>query len=255
MTMPLPRVLLFGHSHIGAVLQAYEAELAAGSQAFELVSYQFLRPDREHIVELDGVWRYHPDCEKELLHLIEQTRPDLRVSMLQGEQAVSAGLIAPEKPFGFYFPGEETETNSRIGIIPFDILLESCRMEFSLISGLLDTLRARDVPPAIALSPPPPIGDSQYILTSNLRHAGIAEQLARHGLPTTSWRYRIWKLYVHALRMIYEERGIAFLDPPPETCGPDGCLLQPFWSDIFHANPSYGRLLLRQIRSFVTSGF
>ena len=57
----LPRVLVFGHSHIVALVNAHKAEAAAGEARFDLVSYQFLRDDRQHITNVDGKWRYHPD--------------------------------------------------------------------------------------------------------------------------------------------------------------------------------------------------
>ena len=252
--MSLPRILVFGHSHMGALLEAYRAEAANDTQTFELVSYQFLREDRPHIVHLDGKWRYHPDCEKELGRMIQSSEPTVLASMLQGEQAVLAGMIAPEKTFEFYFPGEEAEFSAPAEIVPFDILFEMCQFEHRLISALLDNLKDLVSMPALALSPPPPIGDSDFILASNPNHANIGEYIHKHGLPLTHWRYRIWKLHTLALRAIYQEHGIAFVDPPRESQGDDGCLLNPFWSDVFHANARYGHLLLRQIQSFVTNG-
>ncbi len=252
--MSLPLVLVFGHSHMGALLEAYSAEARDGNESFELISYQFLRAGRPPAVHIDGKWRYHPDCERELRRLIEQLEPSLLVSMLQGEQAASAGMILLDHPFEFYFPDEPAEFNPLTKIVPFDILLESCKLEYRPISDLLDTLKALGTAPSLALSPPPPIGDSQFILASNPKHANIAESLATRGLPATRWRYRVWKLFTHALRAIYQDRGIAFVDPPRETYGEDGCLLRPFWSDVFHANARYGRLLLRQIQSFVSNG-
>jgi hypothetical protein len=249
-----PRILVFGHSHMGALQVAYAAEAAGGSAGGELVFYQFLREGRPHIILHDGKWQYHPDCRRELLDLIRATQPRLMVSMLQGEQAVLAGLVVPQLPFDFYLPEEEAATSTVAEIIPYDVLLECCKFDYRLICDLVDEVRTATAQPVIALSPPPPIGDRDFILANNLRHANIGEHIKQHGLPTTRWRRRLWQVHTEAIRSIYRERGIAFADPPAETCGADGCLLQPFWSDAIHANEAYGRLLLRQIRSLATSG-
>jgi hypothetical protein len=258
----LPRVLVFGHSHMGALIEAYAAA-ASGTVAFQLVSYQFLRPERPHIVLAEGKWQYHPECRRELHQLIAATRPRLLVSMLQGEQAILAGLTAPERPFEFFFPGEEAHCEEARGdevrgdetaeIIPFDALLESCKLEYGLISDLLDHLEGANARPSLALSPPPPIGDGDFILASG-QQANIAELISARGLPATAWRRRVWRLHAEALRAIYRDHGIPFADPPAAAYGGDGCLLQPFWSDALHANSAYGQLLLRQIGAVLTEG-
>jgi hypothetical protein len=101
--MSLPTFLVFGHSHMHALIDAYN-ERATEARLFDLVSYRFLREDREHIVNIGGKWEYHPDCLCELASLIETTRPEMLVSMLQGEQAIISGLIGPEKPFDSIYP-------------------------------------------------------------------------------------------------------------------------------------------------------
>jgi hypothetical protein len=186
-----------------------------------------------------------------LRRLIEQIEPAAIVCMLQGEQAASAGMIAPEKPFEFFFPGEEGGVAVSGEIVPFDLLFSACKQTYRLIAQLLDQLKPAINMPAIALSPPPPVGDAQFILASNPKFANISEHLQRRGLPSTRWRQRMWRLHTAALRTIYQERGIAFVDPPLGSLDADGCLSRPFWADVFHANTAYGRLLLRQVESFV----
>ena len=63
----LAKIVVFGHSHMGALLAAFDQQVAQGQQSCDLVSYQFLRADRQHIVNIDDTWRYNPECEQELL--------------------------------------------------------------------------------------------------------------------------------------------------------------------------------------------
>ena len=249
----LPRVVLFGHSHMGALVAAFDEQVSQRRQSLDLFSYQFLRTDRPHIVNVGGRWRYNPECEDELRRLIAQTRPFALISMLQGEQAVAAGLIMPERRFDFYFPGEETYVaDPAQEIVPYDLLLEACKIEHHLVSDLLDRLKPFVTVPIFALCPPPPIDDEEFILASNPKHANIAEHLAKRGLPATHWRYRIWKVHIAALRAIYEARGIRFIEPPREAIGANGCLDARFRSDVFHANAAYGHLLLQQTQQLIT---
>jgi len=250
----LPKAVVFGHSHMGALLAAFDQQLSERRQSFDLIPYQFLRIDRPHIVNLQNRWQYNPECEQELHQLIDEIQPHIVISMLQGEQAVAAGLIAPEKWFDFYFPGENDYTPKQDeAIIPFDVLFEICKIQYQLISDLLDKLQSLKPVPMFALCPPPPIDDREFILASNPKHANIAEHLAKRGLPPTSWRYRIWKLHMAALRMIYEDHGIGFIEPPRDAIGANGCLTEAFRSDVFHANAAYGHLLLQQLRHVLDS--
>jgi len=138
----LPKVVVFGHSHIGALLVAFDEQVSQRRQSLELLSYQFLRTDRPHIVNIDNRWRYNPECEDELRRLIMTAQPTAIVSMLQGEQAVAAGLIMPERRFDFYFPGEETRVaEPGQEIAPYDLLFEACKAEHQLVSDLMDRLR------------------------------------------------------------------------------------------------------------------
>ncbi len=249
--MSRPKALVFGHSHMGALLTAFERAAANGQSSVDLVSYQFLRDERPHIVNIDGKWRYHPECQSELREMIRTVAPSIIVSMLQGEGPALAGLAMPARPFEFYFPGEQHELERSHEIVPFDLLLEACRYEHRLISNLLDEVVPFGVP-AVALSPPPPVGDADFIFAAAPKGTAFANNMRERGLPPLAWRCRIWQLHVLAYRTIYEQHGIMFVNPPSEACDTKGCLRQPFWSDVFHANAEYGRLLLRQIESHVT---
>lgn len=246
--MALPKILVLGHSHLTSLLDAYK-EQARENRAVDLVFYQFLREDRSHIVNIAGHWQYHPDCVRELRDLIATTQPETLVVMLQGEQAILCGLTGPEKPFEFYFPNEAQQFDEAMEIIPFDILMEFCKEQHGLIPPLLDQIKSMTTAPAFALSPPPPVGSSALILS----HPRARELAAGRELTPIIWRYRIWKLHVLALRTLYQQKGVQFIDPPGESYGEDGCLLQRFWSDALHANSRYGHLLLRQLNDHVTS--
>ncbi len=246
--MESQRVIAFGHSHLGALNAAYEKTGPEPSLSYALTTYQFLRSDRPHIVNVDNSWRYNPEIERELLHILDQTTPIAVVIMLQGDQAISSGLTAPAKPYDFFFPGEVGYSPSPgTEIIPFDLALSACKKTYHLIADFLDLIRDRLPPVSFALCPPPPVGDREFILSSSTRHGNISSHIEKFGLPDAAWRRRIWKLHTTALRSVYEERSIAFIDPPPESFDEAGCLRIEYRGDVFHANVAYGQMLLDQI--------
>ena len=251
--MSLTRVIAFGHSHLGALDLAYAQAGGRRDLPYELTTYQFLRNDRPQIVNLDEKgWRYHPEIAHDISALIDTIKPQAVVMMMQGEQAVSAGLIASAKPYDFYFPRETGYIpNAASEIISFDLILKVFIAYYRIIGDFIDLIRGRLPPLSFAFSPPPPVGDRQFIIDSDTKHGNIACHIKKNGLPATAWRYRIWKINVMAMRAMYEARSIPFIDPPDGTANEDGCLRLDFRSDVFHANLAYGELLLGQIGSLI----
>lgn len=244
----LQTVVAFGHSHLSALCAAYAQLGAQPDISYKLVSYQFLRSDRPHIVKADDIWRYNPDIEAELVALLDKTKPDAVAIMLQGEQAISSGLAPPEEPYDFFFPWDQAYIpNPGSTIIPFDLIFEACVERYQVVGQFLTLIRNRLPSLSFALCPPPPVGDDKFILDADIQHANISQHVAKFGLSPIIWRRRIWKLHTMVLQNIYAANDIGFIDPPPESYSDDGSLLTKFRSDVFHANACYGRLLLGQI--------
>lgn len=247
--MSLNSVLAFGHSHLGALSLAYAQAGGRRDLPYELTTYQFLRSDRPQIINPDDKgWRYHPEIARDIFALIDAIKPQAVVIMMQGEQAVSAGLIAPAKSYDFYFPHEAGYIpNAASEIISFNLMLKVFITRYQIIADFIDLIRDKFPPLSFAFSPPPPVGDRQFIIDSNTKHGNIACHIKKNGLPATAWRYRIWKINMMAMRTVYDARSIAFIDPPDGTANDDGCLRLDFRSDLFHANLAYGERLLEQI--------
>lgn len=248
------KIVVFGHSHLGALTAAYASADVRATLDFELFPFQFLRSDRPQFVNPDNAgWRYHPDIERELVELIKTVEPDAAVVMMHGEQAISAGLIAPAKPYDFFFPGETGYTPYPASeIIPFELMLKLTVAKYHTIADFLDFMRERLPPLAFGLCPPPPVGDRQFILNSGTQHEDISNQIKKYGLPSMAWRNRIWKINALAMREVYGARGIGFVDPPNAAFDDNG-LRPEYRADVFHANAAYGELLLKQIDRLLAS--
>jgi hypothetical protein len=193
-------------------------------------------------------WRYHPDIEHELVELIAGVQPDVVMIMLQGEQAITAGLTAPTKYFDFFFPGEEDYyPDPSHEIIPYFLIFEATLRRYELIDNFLNEIKGHLPQLCFTFCPPPPASDVEHILKADLKHGGISESISRFGLPSLVWRHRMWRLHITALRSIYEKYGVGFLNPPSQACDEAGYLQEAFRGDVFHANAAYGGLLLNQI--------
>jgi hypothetical protein len=250
--MSLNKVLAFGHSHLGALSAAYEQAKGRQDLPYELTTYQFLSSDRPQMVNPDDKgWRYHPEIERDIRELTDTFKPQAIVIMMHGEQAVSAGLIVPTKPYDFYFPQEIGYVpNAAVEIISFDLLFKMYIARYHMIADFIDLIRDRLPPLSFALSPPPLVGDRQFIIDSDTKHGNISCHIKKHGLSTTAWRLRIWKINTMAMRTVYKARAIEFIDPPNCTTDENGCLRLEYRADVFHANAAYGQLLLQQIGHF-----
>lgn len=246
------KVLVFGHSHLGAITSAYKKLPEKSNLEFDLITYQFLRSDRQHIVNINGIWCYHPDILIELKSIISRENPNIVISMLQGEQSISLGMVNPKDPYNFFFPKEENYIqNNNNEIVPFDIIYQTCFDRFLHINTFVKEIRKNLPEQTFSFCPPPPISDDNIILNGVMPHKDLASEISKFGLADSQWRYRIWKVYTMALRDSYASNEIRFIDPPSEAVDSNGCLLNEFCSDIFHANMDYGTLLLNQISNLL----
>ena len=102
----MTKLVLFGHSHLGSITRAYDERKTKSDAPFDLEVVQFIRDDIPHIIHGENGWQYNPDGARQLQEVLETIKPRAVFCSLQGEQAVWAGLVAPERPFDFFFPGE-----------------------------------------------------------------------------------------------------------------------------------------------------
>jgi hypothetical protein len=250
--MAKTRIVVFGHSHMDALLDAYSHRSLKEHLGIEIIFYRLMR--KEHSFYIHGKSEYNVELdERELRSLIQEVRPALVVGMLEGQQTALLGMVGPERPFEFCFPGEERHFEPSQEIVPYDMLLETCQEELIGISRCLKDLRPVMTMPALALCPPPPTPDAEFILAHFPPE--VAQSMRQRGIPPAAWRLRIWKLCVLALQAVHREHRMECLSPPPQSHDEEGFLLPSFWSDGIHANAEYGRLLIGQIERAVTAAY
>ena len=64
-------------------------------------------------------------------------------------------------------------------------------------------------------------------------------------------RYKLWLAFVDVAKQLCAELGIIFLEGPPQAKDDDDFLREEYRFDGFHANQSYGQLIVRQLIALV----
>lgn len=257
------RIAVIGQSHLSCLDEAYRRAVANGEAPhFEMASLQLLRREIPYMVHLDGAWQYNPVIDNEIEELIARSRPRLVVLMLEGQQAIGAGMASPHRPYDFHIPGERFQSAGDGEIVPHDMVLEANARHYTHIGAFLDRVRPFLGERVVALAPPPPIADNRHLqdlidreseqFREQLRQAGSETG----GLPSPLWRWKTWRLHVTALGLVYGHHGIPLIDPPETALASGRFLDASLIADAFHGNRAYGFLLLRQLEHLVaaTSG-
>lgn len=240
-----PKLSVLGHSHMHCLMAAYGEVAADDDRPFDLA---FLNMHKEnHLIGVDGKWQYHPEIVAQAVDFIESSAADAIVLMLQGEQATLAGVNPPVRAFEFLFPEEAAaEVPAGREIVPYDLIRKIDEQSFEPMVAFLSQVRPGIAAPVVALAPPPPVGDTDFVV----KCLAVA-QPAPAEIPETRWRYRRWRVAVSVMRQLYEAHAARFFAPPPAAADDDGCLRSEYYWDAVHANPKYGHLLLAQLREFV----
>ena len=238
--MRRPRVLIFGHSHAGAIQKA----LAKPSPQWgdvEFEAYQFIR-------KKNGTTLGDVTVEHALKLIGELENSDLVVSCIGGNQHNVVGLVQHPVPFDVLLSDDRDAIREGAQVIPAAAMLEYFeagirRGDGMLIKRLRDGARGR----FYHLCPPPPKEDEQHILKShetNFARAGILER----GVSPAPLRARLWTLQGRVLEKLCEEWDVELLPPPGKAVSHAGFLKPEYFSaDATHANTAYGALVLLRL--------
>lgn len=173
---------------------------------------------------------------------------DLVVASVRGNYHSVIGLVRHPEPFDFVLEDDpDLPVDESLTLIPSaqmrDIMLEGIGEQMlAMLSALVDRL-GRQV---IAIGPPPPVQDNDYIL-ANARMIQDGD-FAQVVITPPLIRYKIWRLHALMLAEHCRAIGIRHVSPPADTLDGQGYLLPEFRDqDPTHGNAYYGRKLLDKI--------
>ena len=99
---------------------------------------------------------------------------------------------------------------------------------------------------------PKPLSHIQSFIHKERYFTDLAEklQINLNDLVITSdaLRLELWKILTGMLKNYASMLGVNFIDAPPESRDSFGMLMPEYWaSDVTHANPQYGSLLIEKL--------
>ena len=96
----------------------------------------------------------------------------------------------------------------------------------------------------VSMMPAPPLKEDAHIMENPEVFAGLLQE---HGISSSAYRLRVYRLAYEIVENRLAEKGIATLAPPEGSTDQDGFLLPELRLGCTHANARYGRMVLDQI--------
>ena len=235
----MKRLLVIGNSHVEAVGQRYQADLAEGrTPAMPIEVVNVLEPEFRPLLE-GGV------LNAAVVARLDHPDNGLVVSMLGGNDHNVLGLVNHPIPFDFVLP-ERPDLPLTPGAdpIPSRLVRDQLRRRMEILS-YLKVIRDHARQPMIHLESPPPIPDEDHIR----RHPRIfRESIAEHGVAPAVLRYKLWRVHSEIFREACEAADITFLPVPADMQDADGMMIPGAWNpDPTHGNLFYGARLIEQL--------
>ena len=241
------RLLGFGHSHLSALLKAWQSRQKQGRTGgreafFARLNHKSFQPNFE--ME-NGDRRLTPQLERRLQHILRTRAPDAVVCVLMGNEYNALAMVRHPRPYDFAWPERGLVADPKAEEIPFAMM----KAQLAALAGRNALLFWRAIAaaapcPVFLLPPPPPIHSKAHILA----HPGkFGEMTARYGINPPEIRLKMWQLYCCVLQEAVAGSATWFLDLP-DSVFDGGYLAEPYWSqDPTHANSAYGEIVLSYV--------
>ncbi len=244
---PKPRVLAFGQSHLEALIAAHARGGGAGI-AVDVVNFLDPRynPPLQRTPDGDV---YNPLIFDDLRRALAGEAPDFLLASIGGAEHFLRGAVCDPRRYDFILPDQpDLPLTQGAEIIPYDLVLAECVANTRARFRLIETVRGLSSLPVAHLSPPPPVASSAIIEAELPRD--WRDDVAKYGVPSLWFRYRIWAAFMAAGRIAAAETGVIWLDTPAQSRDGNGFLRESYRRDGFHGNAAYGELVLAQLAAF-----
>lgn len=241
-----PKLLAFGHSHLGSVQRAFMRRKRRGETDIEARFARLNLPAFQPNFETKLFRRVvSPALEKRIHHMVKNEAPTAILAALMGNEAASISMLRHPEPYDFAWAPHQLDPEPGTRVIPFDVMKATVRnladKNILLLWKVLDKAARENNVPLYLQLPPPPIADEDHIR----RYPGsFRARIDQYGLSPALFRLKIWLLYCEVVREALANSTTIVLDAPLE--GQDeGYLAASYWSeDPTHGNADYGDLVL-----------
>lgn len=227
-------ILAIGHSHVACV------QLAASEIGFEMSSFNFwLAPGAS--IAANGT-----------LYLSEELKDTIRkhsgpvLSFVGGASHVVLGGLVHPRRFDFVLAEQpELPVHPDAELLPQEAVRAMMRAHMGGYLNLMKEIVELASEPVCHFEPPPPCRDDQRIMRT--MPWSLFPDMKRE-ISTLPFRYKMWRVHGAIIRDWCAAHGVRFIVPPPESVDADGCITDRCTHDGLHGNPTYGALVVDQIR-------
>ncbi len=271
------KLLGFGHSHLNAIVKAWNQagrhdEFAGIEAHFANLSQDKFQPNFETVGLTPSVSkdksllesitaRIRSDkaahdfraagrvavlteaLEKRMSHILKREKPDALLLICMGNEYNTMGMLRHPQPFDFEMPGSDMPLDPDAEVIPYPLMkaqMQALAERNALLFWRFFNQAAPDIPTYV-VPPPPPIPSESHILSFP---GAFADRAREYGISPVGLRSKMWQLYCDVIRETVAGTSSTFFELPGVVLS-RGCLAQQFWQkDPTHGNEIYGRLIL-----------
>lgn len=244
-------LLIVGHSHVRAILEAYEARPpddrgnltawfvplrdARFTPTFETKSDRWGRPEKT----------LNPALEQEITK--RAPTADFIVSCIGGSEHNIFGLVNHPQPFDFVLDeAPDLELRTDCAVLPEAYVRAMLEPQVRGRLSLLKAIQALTGTKIAQIEPPPVVPSNDYVR----RYPGTFRQkVSELGVSPPSFRWKVWRLCGFIVRDFCTANSIHYVESPPQTRDEQGYLVERAWGNgPTHGNTWYGEQVLSELR-------
>jgi hypothetical protein len=239
--------LIFGNSHTVPYARGHRLATSRGQADSDLHRVVFEGECYQPwIQQTENGLTYHPAAAERLCAKISELQPSCLITAVHGADHWILGMGNEERAFDFCVPAlPKHPVSPEAELIPYDLLVRRYRGDLGWQFGLVRAVQRFSTLPIFHLEAPPPVENVELMLKS--LSGGFEKRMQDFGLPSVSFRYKIWWLWTHMTKLWCAELGLHFLEGPPSTRDANGFLRECYHSDGVHGNDDYGERMVQEV--------
>lgn len=243
----MPVELAIGHSQIMPYISGHVVAESRGLTDCGVVDLVLRGPRYEPYVEFTPQGpKLNPAVFADIRTAIETRQPRCLVVALLGSHHWTYGVCNEPRAFDFIVPALPQHPQAPgTELVPYDLMLRRIGDDLNWQFDLVRTIRTFSDLPIFHIEAPPPVQDPDLML--KFVGGDVRERMEQYGFPSSSFRFKMWWLWVHVAKRYCQELGDHFIEGPPETRDSDGFLDVRYYLDGIHGNDDYGAVMVAEV--------
>lgn len=189
---------------------------------------------------------FNPTLLEDIRRSIQEHHPACIVMAVLGSYHWTSGVCNEPRAYDFIVPQlPQHALSPGTELVPYDMMLRLVRSGLDWMFGIVREVRKLSNVPIFHIEAPPPVQSTEMMLRGV--YGPFKEKMEQFGVPSKSFRYKIWWLWVHVAKQLCAELGDHFVEGPPATRDGDGFLQERYYFDGVHGNQEYGAVMVQAV--------